>query len=245
MRLADVELLAADRQWGKRAAAAREPAATPAILTKLAADEHRLVRKAVASNPLTPEEVLALLAHDEYLDVRLAVARNESAPERIGSELFDRDPQCREAVLANLKGRLGRLHTDAAECPISSVELMRRHDSAVSVPPTVASTEPDQEPLAFDPDDDVRAALARHGDLTMKVAALLAADEVSAVRRAVAENPHTPDRILGFLSTDPDVDVRRCVAGHSGTPRAVLKSLLDDPDAGVRDGAIERLRGNR
>jgi FMN phosphatase YigB (HAD superfamily) len=69
----------------------------------------------------------------------------------------------------------------------------------------------------------------------------LAADPDESIRAAVARKRKCDPAVLGDLARDPDEVVRLAVATNAKTPRHVLEALQADPIARVAAAARERL----
>ncbi|GGL18886.1 hypothetical protein [Deinococcus radiotolerans] len=246
--------LCGDEDWWVRAAAAENPAATPADLTHLAQDtEHVTIREHVAAHPHAPGDVLLRLAQDGDPAVRLQAARNPSTPPE-ALDALAQDPRftVREAVAAHALCPGDVLRALAAD-PNERVQYVaqlrlrplndaavgealatrRRHVKlALSVSGTTPATAIGQ--LARDRNPQVRAQVALHPHLSDSALSALAQDPAMTVRLvARAADGNTAADQLAFLPRF-DARVRQALSRNHSAPAPVLDDLSEDPLLDVR-----------
>ncbi len=164
-----------DSHWEIRAAAARNPKATPEHITKALSDDDTDVRAAAARNPkATPEHITRALG-DPSAFVRAAAIRNPKAtPGHITKALGDRHWGVRAAAIRNPKATPGHI-TKALDDSIESVRI-----EAISHPKAT----PEHITKALSDDDtDVRAAAARNPKATPEHITRALGDPDSDVRK--------------------------------------------------------------
>jgi len=186
--------LAAHRdKWVRSALAVHAATAPRQMLELLIDDPEPQVREELAQSRHTPPDLRARLAADPDPGIRSALARYWTrAPEEVRRILLtDPEPRVRGAACSTYFA--GRPH------PIPPADLV---PALLADPVTRAGAvihavlDADTlRRLAEDPDDDVRAELARHPDLPPPVRDTLAVDPALDVRIKVFARPDTPEHL--------------------------------------------------
>ncbi|WTW99672.1 hypothetical protein OG216_42815 [Streptomycetaceae bacterium NBC_01309] len=155
-----------------------------AVLTaSLASDSDVRVRSEVARNDHTPDEIHARLAADEAVDVRIAAAGRWKLCPPVTHRALLTDPE--SAV------RTAELLWRAAPPVDLHHALLADPATRVLTVPHVRLTGVLAVELARDPDERVRAAVARNATLPRGLRRELEAERNHAVRYAVLTSPHT------------------------------------------------------
>ncbi|MSZ78343.1 MAG: hypothetical protein F2667_14655, partial [Actinobacteria bacterium] len=190
---ARLQALSVHRLTAVRAAVARNPHASRALLVELARDRHHLVRYAVAQNRGPFAEQVALGAADRSVRVILAQRRDLDAS-TYESLVVDSAHEVREAVVAS--SRSPDLVVRLAADPHPGVRSVVAHHDLC----------PDEliDVLSRDRDARVRGSVASTRRLSEEMIARLLVDRSAAVRwNLLTHHPGRRD-IAEALAADPD-----------------------------------------
>lgn len=173
--------------------------------------------RAVAADPRTPADVLEVLSTSVIADVRVDVTANPSTPPGVIRQMVsDSNPYVR-AALAHRDGLAGELRERLVADPVATVRM-----------PDGNSSPAELERLAFDPDLEVRCAVAEHPRCPPAALRELLLSDDWPVRSAAKKNPNAPvltsDDIHRFGAEHP---VEECGTARCGQP-AVVCWAMDD-----------------
>lgn len=243
---------------------AQNPFSPTRTLNDLASSPDPQIRGAVARNPSLPPSTLRRLSHDPADPVLVAVAGNESTPAGTLDELARRASfEVKRAVAGN---RATALSTRTKLLRIPQLrEVALRTGSLESVAARVEAAQNGGADLhallAYDPDEEVRRAVASAHHVGRKtldiltkdgshrvanvavatrsrdasVLANLAATDDTLVLMALWQNPSTPDGVRSALVPRiPDAELLLASAQDESAPTGVLGQLAHHTDARVR-----------
>lgn len=203
-----LQRLAEDRDSNIRYAVATNPKLPASIGERLALDQDTQVRRGLLRRPKLSTRAIALLATDKEGPIRQEALKHPAMPAEL-TELLQKmaveppDLSFSQEQLSYLStlGAWGRLF--AAKHPHSTSALLA--------------------PLAEDPWEEVRAAIAAHPNTANEQRERLAAENAYRVLRAIASSLHTPISLLERLARE-----RRglsYLAENPNTPAALLSRL--------------------
>ncbi len=191
---------------------------------RLLADQESLVREALATNKAVGKSIQHQLAEDAVVTVRERLVSNDNLYPEVQEDLArDLSYEVRE-----------RLASRDELCEMAQLQLARDDDQDVLTElasRTGAADLPDRvqlELVKFSP--EVRAALARNGNLGAPAQLLLARDPSAEVRRVLAEHPNLISAALQCLSTDVE-EVQASLAGNRHLSSAPLQMSLSQHES--------------
>ncbi|WP_194912815.1 hypothetical protein [Catenulispora rubra] len=219
--------LAAHRDMGVRAALAVHAATAPRqLLEQLIDDPEPQVRERFAQSRHTPPDLRARLATDPDPAIRADLARRWTrAPEQVRRILLtDPEPRVRAAACSIYGARRRHPAPPADLLPALLADPVTRAGAVIH-----AVLDADTlRRLAADPDDKVRAELARHPDLPPPVRDILAVDPDLNVRIKVFARPDTPEHLRAQI--------------HAAVHELSRAAAWPGPDA--EDETVRRWYGN-
>lgn len=131
-------------------------------------------------------------------------------------------------------------HTDSLEI----LEILA-YDPDVQIRRAVAYNKNTPESLlidlAEDNDADIQMYVAANPNTPSEVLSKIITTDNSKALRAATVNPNITSELLGILSSNDDTRVRSAVAANEKTPVEVLKKMAKDKDAVVRYYATNTL----
>ncbi|THF70400.1 hypothetical protein E7T06_08020 [Deinococcus sp. Arct2-2] len=190
------------------------------------ADPDPVIRAHVAGHLEASDALLMTLATDPQDEVQAADPRDWKTAAGLTEE------EQRQAIDSLWDDRLYVLAQNPHLLPelLNHLAAIARSGNA-GARETVAGnlTLPLLTPLARDPEDSVRVAVAQQGRLSPELLLELASDPEYRVRQAVARNPATPPEALEQLAEAPWL--AQSVVANPNVPLALLHRIMTGPQA--------------
>jgi hypothetical protein len=230
------ERLANDPIAMVRAASAGNHRLPDELIEKLSGDSDERVRLAVATGDEIPPRVAERLARDSCALIRSAVARKDGLS-RETIDALSSDPsasvRCSVSERSDLsENQIANLIRDEDRSVRASIASARNPTLSENAILTIAA----------DRDDDVRAALTkRHGAIPDDVAEKLALDQNVLVRRCVAQRGDLSNRVAVILALATDERTRATLLINKQAPLPAILVLSDDESKAIRNEAAEKL----
>jgi hypothetical protein len=219
--------LAGHPDKGVRAALVIRAATAPRqMLEQLIDDPEPQVRTELAESRHTPSDLRARLAADPEPDIRATLARYwTQAPEEVRRILLtDPEPVVRAAACSTYFARRPHPVPPADLLPTLLADPVTRAGAVIH-----AVLDADTlRRLAEDPNDDVRAELARHPDLPPPVRDILALDPALNVRIKVFARPDTPEHLRAQIHASVHELSHATADPRPGADAATLRRCFDN-----------------
>ena len=206
-----------------RAAAAKNSACAPAMLTHLADDKAWGVRGSVASNPQTPGWLVGILASDPALAVRSIAAGNASCPPAAMKAHVGDDHDVRWSLVCN------------PSCPPQLLEMLAEEPSMLMRHAVAFHRRCSAETLDRLADQQPEMAHYNPGER-------ISDSDAAEIRCCAAANPKCTPETLERLAVDPDAGVRAAAASNPSISPQTLKRLAASDDSQIRSGAASNPR---
>lgn len=196
------------------------------LAKELQQSSHEILRLIAICNPyLMPGGLLQFAASDESKLVRQACAKHDECPSRILDQLaLDKDPVVRAAAISNSnlkRSSILKLYSDEHD-PKVRLSYLEREDCPAKVIEYFFEGEC--------ADEDLRKAIADHGNCPAKILRALADDPVDQVRLNVALNKNTPTISIKALAMDLAPMVRSAAGFHANCPEDRYQHAFKIPD---------------